>query len=257
MDRDDVAFPDPNEIAPHAIAFARAMFAHAAFEREVHSLIDAINPKEPGFGERRENQWTASDSGTARFIVLIMRYHGLSQAKQIRNILNEAVDLYRQRNFLAHGTWWCFNRRTKTVKVRSQVRWEQSELAPENLEYTASDIEKLADRFKDITAELYKIRSSFEPKMTEAEMRAASSFLRAPWRTPGSDRTLFIRPRAAHLHLGAGSDWAMTPRLSGELALMPRSDALAGVNLAPGCARLGIEGEQDAWRQLSVSIYPV
>jgi hypothetical protein len=37
MDRDDVAFPDPNEIAPHAIAFARMLFAHAAFElRSAH-----------------------------------------------------------------------------------------------------------------------------------------------------------------------------------------------------------------------------
>jgi len=42
------------------------------------------------------------------------------------------------------------------------------------------DIEKLADRFKDVEAELYKIRRSFEPKMTEAEIRAVSSFLRAP-----------------------------------------------------------------------------
>jgi len=184
MDRDDVAFPDANEIAPHAVAFARMMFAHAAFEREVRSLIDAINPKEPGFGERRENQWTASDSGTARLIVLIMRYHGLSQTEQIRNILNEALDLYRQRNFLAHGTWWCFNQRAKTVNVRGGVRWEQSELPPENREYTVSDIEKLADKLKDITADLYKIRNSFEPKMTEVEMRAASSFLRG-----GSDHS--------------------------------------------------------------------
>jgi hypothetical protein len=46
MDRDDVAFPDVNEIAPHAIAFARMMFAHAEFERGIRSLVDAINPKE-------------------------------------------------------------------------------------------------------------------------------------------------------------------------------------------------------------------
>ena len=105
---------------------------------------------------------------------------GMGQTKQIRNILNEAVALCRQRNFLAHGTWWCFNNRTKTVKVREGVRWEQSDLPPEHREYTVSDIENLADKFKDITAELYKIRSSFEPKMSEAEMRAASSFLRAP-----------------------------------------------------------------------------
>jgi hypothetical protein len=44
MGPDDVAFPDPSEIAPHAIAFARMMFAYAAFEREVRSLVDAINP---------------------------------------------------------------------------------------------------------------------------------------------------------------------------------------------------------------------
>jgi hypothetical protein len=62
MDRDDVAFPDANEIASHAIAFARMMFAHAEFERGVRSLLDTINPKEPGFGERPENQWTASGS---------------------------------------------------------------------------------------------------------------------------------------------------------------------------------------------------
>jgi len=59
------------------------------------------------------------------------------------------------------------------------VRWEQPELPPENHEYTVSDIEKLAGKFRDIEAELYRIRRSFEPKMTEAEIRAASSFLRA------------------------------------------------------------------------------
>jgi hypothetical protein len=76
MDRDDVAFPDVNEIAPHAIAFARMMFAHAEFERGIRTLVDAINTKEPGFGERHDNQWTASESGTAKIIVLIMRHRG-------------------------------------------------------------------------------------------------------------------------------------------------------------------------------------
>ena len=61
MDRDGVAFPDVDEIAPHSIAFARMMFAHAEFERGIRSLIDASNPKEPGFGERPENQWMASE----------------------------------------------------------------------------------------------------------------------------------------------------------------------------------------------------
>jgi hypothetical protein len=184
MDRDDVDFPDPNEIAPHAMAFARMMFTHAAFEREVRSLVDAVNPKKPGFGERSENQWTASESGTGKIIILI-RHHrgsGLPQTEQIKNLLNEAIHPCRDRNFLAHGTWWCFNRRTLAVEVRGGVRW-QPELPPENRQYTASDIEKLADRFNVLRAELYRIRCSFEPKMSEAEMRAASSFLRAPLQT--------------------------------------------------------------------------
>src|SRR5260370_12392924 len=93
MDPHDVALPDPSEIAPHAIAFARMMFAHAAFEREVRSLVDAINPKKPRFGERPENQWTASESGTGKIIILI-RHHrgnGLPQLVQLKNLLTEPI----------------------------------------------------------------------------------------------------------------------------------------------------------------------
>src|SRR5215468_6449024 len=179
MDPHDVAFPDPSEIAPHAIAFARMMFAHAAFGREIRSLVDAINPKKPGFGERPENQWTASETGTGKIIFLIKHHRGsgLPQIVQIKDLLNEAIHLCRDRDFLANGTWCCFNRRTLTVEVRGGVRWGQ--LPPENRPYTVSDILKLARQFKDIEAELYKIRRSLEPKMSDAEMRAASSFLRA------------------------------------------------------------------------------
>jgi hypothetical protein len=45
--------------------------------------------------------------------------------------------------------------------------------------HTVSDILKVAHKFKNIEAELYKVRRSLEPKVSEAEMRAASSFLRA------------------------------------------------------------------------------
>ena len=176
MDPHDVEFPDPSEIAPHAIAFARMMFAHAAFEREVRSLIDAINPKKPGFGDRPENQWTATESGTGKIIILIKHHRGsdLPQIVQIKNLLNEAIHPCRDRNFLSHGTWSCFNRRTLAV----EVRWSAMGLPPENRAYTVSDILKLANKFKEIEAELYKIRRLLEPKMSEVEMRAAASFLR-------------------------------------------------------------------------------
>jgi len=190
MGPDDVALPDPNEIAPHAIAFARMMFAHAALEREVRLLVDTINPKKPGFGQRPENQWTASETGTGKITMLIKQHRGsgLPQTEQIKNLLNEAIHPCRERNFLAHGTWSCFNRRTLTVEVRGGVRWGQPELPPENRAYTVSDILKVARRFKDIEAELHKVRRSLEPKMSEAEMRAASSFLRAPLHTTDSNK---------------------------------------------------------------------
>ena len=179
----DVALPDPNEIGPHAIAFARMMFAHAAFEREVRAVVNAINPKEPGFGERPENQWTASETGTGKITILIKQHRGsgLPQTEQIKNLLNEAIHPCRDRNLLASGTWWCFNRRTLTIEVRGGVRWGHLELPPENRTYTVSDILKVAHKFKNIAAELYKVRRSLEPKVTEAEMCAASSFLRAPY----------------------------------------------------------------------------
>ena len=53
---DMVAFPEPEEITPHALAFARMMFAHATLEREIAALQDVI-AKEPGFSEQRPNQW--------------------------------------------------------------------------------------------------------------------------------------------------------------------------------------------------------
>jgi hypothetical protein len=128
-----------------------------------------------------ENQWTPSESGTGQIIILIKHHRGsgLPQTVQIKDLLNEATHPCRHRNFLAHGTWSYFNRRTLTIEVRGGMRWGQPELPPENRAYTVSDILNLARKFKDMEAELYKIRRSLEPKMSEAEMRAASSFLRA------------------------------------------------------------------------------
>jgi hypothetical protein len=180
MGPDDVAFPDPNEIAPHAIAFARMMFAHAALEREVRSLVDAINPKEPGFGERPENQWTASESGTGKITILIKQHRGggLAETEQVKDLLNAAIAPCRDRNLLAHGTWCCFNRRTLAIEVRNSIQWGQSQLSPENRAYTVSDILKVARKFKDIEVELYRVRRSLEPKMSEAAIRAASFMLK-------------------------------------------------------------------------------
>ncbi len=168
-----MAFPDPNEIEPHAIAFAAMMFAHAALEREISALQDVIT-KTPGFGEQRLNLWSVRER-PRRIVKLIETHRGdeLLHTNQIEKLLIEAVDPCEQRNLLAHGTWWCFNRRTSTVVVRGAVRWDHPESPPRQREYTADDIYALAEKLKTIETELYKLRRTIEPPtpLSEAEIR--------------------------------------------------------------------------------------
>ena len=90
---DIVFFPDPAEIAPHAIAFARMMFAHTAFERRgVAGLQDAIT-RQPGFGEQRANQW-ATRQRPKLMVELIEteRGKGFPQTDEIAKLLTDAID---------------------------------------------------------------------------------------------------------------------------------------------------------------------
>jgi hypothetical protein len=123
MDPDDIYFPDAEEIKPHAIAFARLMFAHSEFEREIRSLQGAIT-NDPSFGERRSNQWKARER-PKRMAKLIRTHLGdnLQEAEPIAKLLSDAIGPCDRRNFLAHGEWWSFNTRTLTIMVRSGTRW--------------------------------------------------------------------------------------------------------------------------------------
>jgi len=60
MDLDIIHFPEPEIMAPLAMAFVRMMFAHAGFEREVRSLQSAITD-DRNFGEQRSSRWSAGD----------------------------------------------------------------------------------------------------------------------------------------------------------------------------------------------------
>jgi hypothetical protein len=157
-----VAFPDPAEIADHAIAFARMMFAHTAFEREVGALQDVIT-KQPGFGERRANQWGTRER-PARMVGLIEAHRGkdFPHNDAIVKLLTDAIGPCEQRHFLAHGTWWALNRRTAGMIVRGNARFAGPETPPEQREFSVSDIQAVADKLADIDAELYKLRRSIE-----------------------------------------------------------------------------------------------
>jgi hypothetical protein len=162
-DSDNVLFPDPSEIVQHAIEFARMMFVHTSFEREVSALQDAITRKD-GFGEQRGNQWGARDR-PVRMVKLIEEYRGnaLAETAKIEKFLTDAIDPCEQRNVLAHGHWWCFNRRTSTIVVRGATRWEHPEVPPEQRGYTAPDIHEVAEKLAAIAVELYKLRCLIEP----------------------------------------------------------------------------------------------
>ncbi len=186
-----VALPDPEEIEDHAIAFAGMMFAHAALEREISALQDAI-AKTPGFSEQPGNQ---SDPRVrpARILKLIETYrgNGFPQTRQIESLLRDAIGPCEERNHLARGMWWCFNPHTSAVIVHDVRRW-QHETPPEQREYTADDIYGLMEKFKAVEAELCKIRLAIDGQIEEVQRLqdievTLNKFLRAA-RSSGENR---------------------------------------------------------------------
>jgi hypothetical protein len=71
----------------------------------------------------------------------------LREAKLIVELLSDAIGPCDQRNFLAHGEWWCFNTRTLTITVRNGTRWKDGQ--PEHVEYTAQEIEALVGGIRE------------------------------------------------------------------------------------------------------------
>lgn len=102
---------------------------------------------------------------SVRSAKLIEKYRGnaCAETAQINKLLTDVIPLCEQRNFLAHGNWWCFNRRTLTIVVRGATRWEHPEVPPEQREYTAPDIRAVAEKLATIEVELYKLRRNIEP----------------------------------------------------------------------------------------------
>jgi hypothetical protein len=162
MDPDDIYFPDAEEIKPHAIAFARLMFAHSEFEREIRSLQGTVT-NDPSFGERRSNQWR--DRERPKRMAKLIRTHlgdNLQEAEAIVKLLSDAIGPCDRRNFLAHGEWWSFNTRTLTIRVRAWTAWNDGQ--PEHVEYTVQDIEALVRKFESLEVELFKLRRRIEAR---------------------------------------------------------------------------------------------
>jgi hypothetical protein len=162
LDPDATYFPDPEDIAPLAIAFARLMFAHAKFDAEFRSLQGAIT-NDPKFGERRANQWSARRRPDCMAKLIKKNFsNGLDEAESITRVLTEAIALCDQRNILAHGEWWLFHRPTSTVTVRRDTQWGDE--GPKHMDFTAVDICALVDDFRCLEDELIRLRRSIEAR---------------------------------------------------------------------------------------------
>ncbi len=116
-------FPEANEPAlqPFTQAFVSMMFAYAAFERRVSDLMGIITGV-VDFGERPENQWKADDR--PKRMKRLIREHrpdGLPETQTIVVCLKRSISFCRDRNLLAHGSWWEFDIDANTITVRSGI----------------------------------------------------------------------------------------------------------------------------------------
>jgi hypothetical protein len=151
-------FPKPEDIPGLTMAFMRMMMAHAEFEREVRTLQSSVT-RVPDFGEQRQNQWQA-DKRPNRMARLIEEKLGhIPETEAIKKLLKDVRVPNNKRNELVHGTWWRFDPRTRTLTVRSgSERKDKGKF----LEYNEGRILEIADGFKALSLELYKLRREIE-----------------------------------------------------------------------------------------------
>ena len=161
----EIYFPEPEEIEPFALAFAGLMIAHAKFEAEVRSLQGVIAGDE-NFGEQPCNQWPAYERRKRMAKLIKSKLGNIDEAKLIGKLLNEAKQPSDDRNMLAHGHWWCVNHDTMTLKVR---RGKYQEGKPMHVDWTVASIDRATETFKDLEAELFRVRREVERNWIEGE----------------------------------------------------------------------------------------
>ena len=158
-------FPEPDspDLEPFTRAFLRMMFAHVEFERRVAELADVIT-LDPGFGETLF--WSAKDR-PKKFGKLCAENQskhpgGLPEADAIVRCFEEAFPLCSERNWLAHGVWWRFDANVGLVDVHA-VRIRPDE--PLSREFTAEQIQRVAECFIDVEVELWKLQRAIEARL--------------------------------------------------------------------------------------------
>jgi hypothetical protein len=152
-------FPEADDpaIAPFARAFVRMMFAHAELEARIRVLQDALTD-DPTYGEK--NSWSARDRPKRMRRLVVKKCGLILEADDIRDCLRRAIPLCDDRNHLAHGQWWAFDRNAGTITVRRGRRfWKNKD---QHKIFSADDIEHVASALSDIEIDLYKHQTAIE-----------------------------------------------------------------------------------------------
>jgi hypothetical protein len=156
-------FPDADvpALQPFSQAFVRMMFAHAAFEHRVSDLMSVITGI-VGFGEQPDALWSAHQR-PKRMKNLINEYRpdGLPEMADIVACLKRSISFFRNRNLLAHGTWWEFNEDANSITVRSGVEWPNED---QHRTFTVAEIQSTADALDDLEVELWHLQRAIEAR---------------------------------------------------------------------------------------------
>jgi hypothetical protein len=162
-------FPEPDspELEPFRLAFMRMLFAHAEFERRMAELADVIALK-PGFGETEAIRWF-SDVRPKKFRKLCADHqskhpNGLPEVDDIARWLEKAFDLGKERNWLVHGFWWTIDPATGIDVHTVRVREEE----PLSRTFTVERIDQIAESFKDVEVELWKLQRAVRDRLRKA-----------------------------------------------------------------------------------------
>ncbi len=155
-------FPDADDpgIRPFTQAFVRMMFSHAAFERRIADMLETVTGIDR-FGERPDvGKWSA-DSRPRNVKKLIDDHYpsGLPEKAAIVACLKRAKPLFRDRNRLAHGTWWEFS--ADAITVRSGIDWPSEE---QHRTFTASGIQQIATSLDDLEIELWRLQNAISER---------------------------------------------------------------------------------------------
>lgn len=159
-------FPEADDpaIALFVQAFVRMMFAHAELESRIRDLQSVLK-NDPTYGEK--NSWSARDCPKLMKRLVVKKFGLILEADEIEACLRRAIPLCDDRNRLAHGQWWAFDRNAGTITVRRGRRfWKKNQ----HKTFSVDDIEYVASALSDIEIELYKQQTSIKAQFLDDDL---------------------------------------------------------------------------------------